>query len=742
MAITPEIPGQIDTPNVLTSEAEGEITTPNTLTSEAAGSISIPNDLTSETEGAISAPNSLTSETEGQVSTPNNLTSEAAGTVSTPNNLTSEAAGTVDIPNALTNEAAGTVSAPNNLTSEAAGTVSAPNTLTSQTAAAVNRALCPRVSMDFAGENFAQCGNPVYFEDLFTYSRSSAASFINRRKGCNGGWEYYLDTDYVGDVENLLTYSEQFDNAAWIKTRSSIIANAARASDGTMTADKLVEDATASNTHLTAQTKSFTSGVQYTYSVEIKASERKQTLLRFNATAFPSSADALFDIQGGVIIFVGAGSNEASIEFLGDGWYRCSITSTADATASAIVETRLAELGTSSYSGDGVSGLFIAKTQLTESAKPLPYVKTISTSVAETFTETLRHEYDSETGEDLGVLIEGDGTNLALRSEEFGDATWAKSRCGVIENSAQAPDETTGADKLVDDLTANNTHTISQSATTNASTDLTFSVYCKAAERSQIRLRHNTLALDALFDVIGGTVMNVDAGVIASIKHITNGWYRCSISLDSGAGGVQSFAYSLAKDGSVVYDGDGSSGLYIWGAQLEEQPFITSYIRTEGSAASRAKDILDFGVAGNITEGPLTIYTVTNMCLPDTGTGSERSIIRQVGASSEAAIRISASGGVSGQIGEPSLVIASSAETSAKSELDMKTAITFDGSQELGFFEGELTDTESSTSLYVPDNLSTIRLGRNSDTAGFLNGHIKRIEIYDVALTAQEVATL
>lgn len=48
---------------------------------------------------------------------------------------------------------------------------------------------------------------------------------------------------------NLVGYSEQFDNAAWTKARSSITANLATAPDGTATADKLVEDTTTSNTH-------------------------------------------------------------------------------------------------------------------------------------------------------------------------------------------------------------------------------------------------------------------------------------------------------------------------------------------------------------------------------------------------------------------------------------------------------------------------------------------------------------
>jgi hypothetical protein len=64
---------------------------------------------------------------------------------------------------------------------------------------------------------------------------------------------------------NHNTYSEQFDNAAWVKTRSSITSNTIVAPDGTLTGDKLVEDTTASNTHQISQSASLTAGT-HTYS--------------------------------------------------------------------------------------------------------------------------------------------------------------------------------------------------------------------------------------------------------------------------------------------------------------------------------------------------------------------------------------------------------------------------------------------------------------------------------------------
>ena len=39
------------------------------------------------------------------------------------------------------------------------------------------------------------------------------------------------------------------------------------------------------------------------------------------------------------------------------------------------------------------------------------------------------------------------------------------------------------------------------------------------------------------------------------------------------------------------YQGDGTSGIYIWGAQLEEGSYATSYIPTNGGTATRLADV-------------------------------------------------------------------------------------------------------------------------------------------------------
>ena len=79
--------------------------------------------------------------------------------------------------------------------------------------------------------------------------------------------------------------SGDFANASWTKTRSSAVANDIAAPDDTLIADKIVEDSTASATHLTIQSISVTSGQKVTISIFAKKGERTEILLQAGGAA-------------------------------------------------------------------------------------------------------------------------------------------------------------------------------------------------------------------------------------------------------------------------------------------------------------------------------------------------------------------------------------------------------------------------------------------------------------------------
>jgi hypothetical protein len=161
-------------------------------------------------------------------------------------------------------------------------------------------------------------------------------------------------------INNYAINSESFDNATWSKVRSSITPNVTIAPDGTTTADKLVEDTSASNTHYIYDSINYVSGLIYTASVYAKADTRSNILVQFPSGAFTTAKSAYFNLATGSITSTSSGAT-SNIENVGNGWYRCSITATATTTIS--INTILCYLvlsgTTNSYTGDGTSGLYI-----------------------------------------------------------------------------------------------------------------------------------------------------------------------------------------------------------------------------------------------------------------------------------------------------------------------------------------------------------------------------------------------
>ena len=217
-------------------------------------------------------------------------------------------------------------------------------------------------------------------------------------------------------------------------------------------------------------------------------------------------------------------------------------------------------------------------------------------------TDVARFDHNPTTGESLGLLVEEQRTNLLLRSEEFDNASWSNTGLvaygsGSVANTTAttAPNDTFTAEKIVE-TSGDTTHFTAQTLTIVNATVYTLSVYAKAAERSRVALYFGGAGGAAQ-----GIIVNLSNGTFAanivaaptrySIAPAGNGWYRISITATSAGTAANHSVYICDNSNAFSYTGNGTSGIYIWGAQLEAGAFPTSYIPTTTAAVTRSADV-------------------------------------------------------------------------------------------------------------------------------------------------------
>ncbi len=230
--------------------------------------------------------------------------------------------------------------------------------------------------------------------------------------------------------------------------------------------------------------------------------------------------------------------------------------------------------------------------------------------------DVLRLNYDPlDLSAPPGVLVEDAATNLLLYSEQFNVGPHGNWQGSITPNATTAPDGALSADKFVENATVNG-HSTNYNLAVTSGVIYAFSVFVKAAERTKavVALAVNNGAFNGsamLVDLTLGTASVLAGSPLAyGVTDYGNGWFRCYVT-SAAILTTTGVPYVGAYKTSEYYAGDGSSGIFVWGAQLEVGSTPTSYIPTTSAAATRAADVLT-GTGIIATDVPENDYAAYN----------------------------------------------------------------------------------------------------------------------------------
>ena len=352
-------------------------------------------------------------------------------------------------------------------------------------------------------------------------------------------------------------------------------------------------------------------------------------------------------------------------------------------------------------------------------------------------TNEARFDHNPTTGESLGLLVEEARTNLLLRSEEFDNASWTKSALlafgsGSTANAIAGPSGAVSADLLTED-TATTEHFVEQNFNTISGTTYAFSVFVKAgANKTTVTLRLTTAAWSGgannqvRFNLSTGASTIIVGSPVAFSQNFGNGWWRFTIVSTTSSTGTPSARIHLTdSSGNNSYTGDGTSGIYLWGAQLEAGAFPTSYIPTTTATVTRAADVASitgsaFTSFYNQTEG--TVYGEGALLATATGPVF---VMRDPTAINRHQIGLSSAAIVTGNVVEASFSVAYTAQTKSSFAYALNNAA----------FTNNLTALQTDTSCLMPTGVITASIGR-FDFGGLQshNGTIKRLTYWPTRL--------
>jgi hypothetical protein len=525
------------------------------------------------------------------------------------------------------------------------------------------------------------------FQQLIDFTRTTSGTFV----GSNG-----LIQNTPASL-NLLTFTQEFDNAVWVKTNSTVTANSVAAPDGTMTADTL----TAASANGTALQTYTAINAPYMYSVWLRRlTGTGNVQITVDGTTYATVAVTTTWTRFSATLTPAAGSRTAGVRIVtsGDAVYAWGAQLELGSTASDYTRN--------------VGGLFPP-----------------------------RFDYNPISLAPLGILIEEQRTNLFLQSEAFDTVSWIKNNSATVPVTTNvAPNGTSTADTL---QSASTISYVSQAVTFTGNGDKSFSVFLKAGTATVTRLVLRDTTPTAVNR--GGVNITWTAGVpsgvategtLQGIDAYPNGWYRVRM-LATGVVAANANEFRFSPD-----TGAGTGTTIFWGAQTENGEFATSYIPTVASQVTRTADqasivapmftpwfnasagtfVSSFDVIGSTTA------TTRRHVWNGSDSGNQRLSLRALDTATNAPIAAVGTGAGVVSLNGTALTV------------NTPTDIAVAYGTNMAFSQDGATPVTDASAASV--SISSLDIGCNIAATLFLNGHIRNITYYPTRLSDLQLQAL
>ena len=389
-------------------------------------------------------------------------------------------------------------------------------------------------------------------------------------------------------------------------------------------------------------------------------------------------------------------------------------------------------------------------TDFTVDRDTVKYVLNSSGDIASVAIDTPAIEYNTD-GTYKGLLVEPASTNICLQSEDI-NTTWGKYDATPTQSTGETPDGDTSNKyvKLVDDGGGGTGFVfIYQDITVAANTKYTASAFFKADQLSFARLTAESYDVGTngtqYFGLSGagtkGTASNLDD---SKIEAYPNGWYRCSITWTQGATDT-SFQFRIfvaSSISSAVVAVNGTSSIFVWGAQVEASPIATSYIPTTTASVTRNKDDISLTGASDLigqSEGTLYIEvdwrnaTGRYQDLFDVNDGSANNRLLIYKSSGNTFLMYAQANGVQ---------LTNQGVSSTGFSGIQKIAFAYKTDDFKLYRNGSSISTDTDGSLAALGTLTNIDLGLNYAASSQVNMWIRAVALYKTRLTDDQLADL